>query len=125
MIEILAAAAGLACALVADTAWWRGGIRKYERRHPLLIAHEHYHFGLELWIMAAVSAAWGGPAGLTWAIVGAGLGFILSEWAQHVEVAEEGVRPGRPWAWRSGHFRASTAIGLALIAVLTSALIFP
>lgn len=117
MTELLLFGAGLFAALLLDSLWWRSGIKKYEKG---LEAHEHYHFGLELWLAAALAAPFAPPA-LPAALAGAGLGFIVSEWSQRLEVHRGRVVPGHPWAWGSSHFRSSTAIGVLLAAAVAAA----
>ncbi|QLH05421.1 hypothetical protein C5F49_08865 [Nitrosopumilus oxyclinae] len=105
-----------------DTYWWvKPSFSKYEK--GVLVNHEHYHFGLELIIVAIalifVSKEFSIPLSIVWsALVGAGFGFIIAEWRQIVETHRGEVTMGHPFAYGSKHFKESTQIGVVIFAIL-------
>ena len=109
MIELIL---GIVTALVVDTIWWRINFKKIEKG---LEAHEHYHIGLELLILYMLTDFT--------LFAGMGLGFIISEWSQHIEVKGDKVVKGHPFAIGSTHLKQSTIIGAALSAVLAALII--
>lgn len=78
--------------VIADITWWRINYSKYEKG---LEAHEHYHIGLEIAIIASLLNIE--------MLVGLSFAFIIAEWFQD-----------HPFAINSKHFKKSTAIGILL-----------
>ncbi len=109
---------GLASFLI-DLIWFQRikHAREVEAKNYFLKVHEHYHVGLELIIISVLAA----PVihVFTFAILGAGFGFLMAEWRQVHEIRHNRVVVGHPFAHGSGHFRASTALGAALVILLT------
>jgi hypothetical protein len=108
---------GLLLGLVLDRAWWEGKFNKYEKGVEEL---EHYHWGLLSWILAYLAPLW-----LSQVLWGLGAALVLAEWAQVGEWENGEWRRGHPFAYGSGHFRASTAIGAGLIITLIAPLLLP
>ena len=77
---------GLFTSLLIDSAWWKIDFKKAEKGFE---AHEHYHIGLELLLLYVFI-----PNEF---ILGMGLGFIMGEWAQHIEIHNKKVVPGHAW----------------------------
>jgi hypothetical protein len=109
---------GLLLGLVLDRVWWEGKFDKYEKGVEEL---EHYHWGLVSWILAYLTPLW-----LSQVLWGLGAALVLAEWAQVGEWENGNVwRRGHPFAYGSNHFKASTAIGVALSIVLILPLVLP
>lgn len=99
--------------MIIDVVWWRIDYKKAEKGMEVL---EHYHIGLGLIITALIVNLFYQPA--AWFLSGFGFFFILAEWHQSIEIAGRKVVPGKPFAYGSKHFKGSTIIGIALVAIL-------
>ncbi|WP_428324673.1 hypothetical protein [Nitrosopumilus sp.] len=119
---------GAFASFLLDTYWWvKPSFSKYEK--GALVNHEHYHFGLELIIVAValilVSKTYALELSIVWsALVGAGFGFIIAEWRQIVEPHKGSVNLGHPFAYGSEHFKESTQIGVVIFGILVGFLVF-
>lgn len=92
-----------------DIFWWTIDYKKAEKG---LEWHEHYHVGLELFIVGIfLTSIW---ADLSSLLFGAGFLFMAAEWRQAIEIKGKTVVPGHPFAYGSVHFKSSTIFGLAL-----------
>ncbi len=120
---------GAFAAFAVDIWWWTriADAQKIEGKSRLLKIHEHYHVGLELillgfllpWVVPDSSTSFAILAAALFAI-GCGFGFIMAEWRQVHEIKQMQVVPGHPFAYGSGHFKSSTAIGVVLVGLLAA-----
>jgi Na+/melibiose symporter-like transporter len=108
---------GLLAGLVLDRAWWESKANKYDKNVEEL---EHYHWGLLAWIIAYLTPLW-----LSDVLWGLGAALVMAEWAQIGEWENGAWRRGHPFAYGSNHFKVSTAIGAALVAILIIPLLLP
>jgi len=101
---------GALVVMLIDTFWWQIDYKKAEKG---MEAHEHYHVGIELIIVALfVDLFHGGVASF---LYGAGFLFIAAEWRQAVEILKKEVKAGHPFAFGSVHFKESSIIGAILV----------
>lgn len=116
---------GTLASFVVDTIWWlRPSVNKYEKGG--LRVHEHYHFGLELLIIAIIlmkaavsyTSLEQALSNVAAIMVGAGFGFIMAEWRQIVEPKAKGIVLGHPFSYGSNHFIPSTIIGVILTGIV-------
>lgn len=98
MLESNHFAIGFMVGLVIDVAWWYFHFDKsnLDKRFK---AHEHYHIGLELGIIGTLTNQ---PI-----FIGLMVAFFLGEWTQD-----------HKFALKSGHFKASSVIGIVLFVIL-------
>ena len=99
VIEVIFFVLGAFISFIVDVWWWNIDYKKAEKG---LEFHEHYHSGLELLILGLLVSYV--PSIMAFILIGAGFGFIMAEWRQVVEIAEEKVHPGHPFAYKSNHF---------------------
>jgi len=105
---------GAIAGLILDTIWFskiRNGIKVLE----------HYHFGLLLFIGAALSTLYGNQLwnlSLGFGLLGAGMMMFLAEWRQTPEISGKHIAMGHPFSWRSDHFKFSILIGIGLTIIL-------
>lgn len=114
-MELALAALGVLAVCIVDVWWWHIDHKKAEKG---MEAHEHYHVGLELVIVSLIVQQFYAPA--AWFAAAAGITFIVAEWRQVHEIKNGKVVPGHPFAYGSTHFKQSTMIGVALLAVIVS-----
>ncbi len=108
---------------ILDIYWWTRitTAKRLEGGSYLMKIHEHYHVGLEM-IIAGI-LLYGYVPSATYYLFGFGLAFIMAEWRQIHEIVGKRVEPGHPFAYGSGHFRASTAIGVVLTGILLAVIL--
>ncbi len=109
MFEVFPFILGAILVMLIDTFWWHIDYKKAEKG---MEAHEHYHVGLELMIVAMIIDLFNGP--IASFLYGAGFLFIVAEWRQAIEIVQKKVIPGHPFAYGSEHFKSSSIIGIAL-----------
>lgn len=105
--------------MVIDTLWWNIDYKKAEKGFEVI---EHYHLGI-------VSIIAGVVLGVYFPLfygffLGLGLLFIIAEWRQFIEIHNNKVIPGKPFAYGSVHFKQSTLIGIGLFVVLILLIIY-
>lgn len=109
MFEIFPFLIGALIVMLIDTFWWHIDYKKAEKG---MEAHEHYHVGLELFIVAMIADLFNGA--IASFLYGAGFLFIAAEWRQAIEIVQKKVIPGHPFAYGSIHFKTSSIIGIGL-----------
>lgn len=109
MFEIFPFIIGAFFVMLVDTFWWHIDYKKAEKG---LEWHEHYHVGLEL-IIVALFMNLVNEASASF-LFGAGFLFIAAEWRQAVEVLNNKVKAGHPFAYGSVHFKSSSIVGAIL-----------
>jgi len=112
MFEAFPFILGALVVMLVDTFWWHIDYKKVEKG---MEAHEHYHVGIELIIVAIIADFFNGS--LASFLYGAGFLFIAAEWRQAVEIVKKKVIAGHPFAYGSIHFKQSSIIGVILIAI--------
>lgn len=115
MFEIFPFILGAIVVMLVDTFWWHIDYKKAEKG---MEAHEHYHVGIELIIVAMAVDFFNGAVSSF--LYGAGFLFIAAEWRQAVEIVNKKVIAGHPFAYGSVHFKASSVIGIVLIIIAVS-----
>lgn len=113
MFEIFPFILGAFLVMIIDTFWWHIDYKKAEKG---MEAHEHYHVGIELIIVAIIVDYFNGFA--SYFLYGAGFLFIAAEWRQTVEVLNDKVKAGHPFAYGSTHFKESSIIGVTLTVIV-------
>lgn len=109
MFEIFPFILGTILVMLIDTFWWHIDYKKAEKG---MEAHEHYHVGLELMIVAMIIDLFNGTVSSF--LYGVGFLFIVAEWRQAIEIVQKKVIPGHPFAYGSKHFKSSSIIGIGL-----------
>ena len=126
IVELILLVLGAFLVYVIDILWWNIDFKKAEKG---LEAHEHYHLGIELLIVALVVSYISELP--SYFLIGCGFAFIMAEWRQTVEIRKtvdgeeirQKVVPGHPFAYGSVHFKQSTAIGIGLTVLLSAILV--
>lgn len=109
MFEIFPFILGTFVVMLVDVFWWQIDYKKAEKG---MEAHEHYHVGIELAIVAMIVGVFNDTAASF--LYGAGFLFLAAEWRQAVEVIGNKVKAGHPFAFGSNHFKSSSIIGAVL-----------
>ena len=106
-ILIISTFLGFIISLILDRIWFNINYKKIDKGFEVL---EHYHFGI---ILMGVGLIIISVPIISYVIFGAGMGFIYSESKQlHY------------FAYKSGHFRNSSIIGVILLVIVISLVYF-
>ena len=119
VIEIIFLILGAFAVFLVDIIWWSIDFKKVEKGFEF---HEHYHVGLEFLIISVALSYIDNF--FIYLLVGAGFAFLMAEWRQVVEIANKQVHPGHPFAYLSPHFRQSTIVGIILVGILVTLIVF-